>query len=74
MYSKGPLAQTNLGSGMGTGFLATMFQGMAFGGGSEVAHTGIQSLTGGNSVAQSQHQVDGSNQTTNDAGTCETQK
>jgi hypothetical protein len=74
MNAKGPLAQTNRSSGMGTGFLATMFEGMAFGGGSEIAHTGIRSLMGGNSVQQSHHQVDGQNQTANNTGTCETQK
>lgn len=73
MNAKAPLAQSNTGSGIGTGFLGTMFQGMAFGGGSEIAHQGIRSLMGGDSVARSQPQVDGQNQIPNNAGTCQTQ-
>jgi hypothetical protein len=74
MNAKGPPAQTNRGSGLGSGFLGTIFQGMAFGGGSEIAHTGLRSLMGGDSVPQSQHEVNDQNQTATNTGTCETQK
>ena len=50
-----PQAQAQSG-GMMSGLMGTMFQGMAFGAGSEVAHQGVRSLMGGSSHAQEQAQ------------------
>ena len=50
-----PQTQTK-SPGMLSGLMGTMFQGMAFGAGSEVAHQAIRSVTGSGSNAHSQQQ------------------
>ena len=47
-------AQTQQGGGMMSGLMGTMFQGMAFGAGSEVAHQAVRSMMGGGSHQQAQ--------------------
>ena len=42
--------------GMGSGFMGTLVQGMAFGAGSEVAHQAVRGVMGGNSHSQAPQQ------------------
>jgi len=48
-----PVPTQTTGSGMGSGLMGTMAQGMAFGAGSEVAHQAMRSMFGGGSHQQS---------------------
>ena len=49
--------------GLFGGLMGTMFQGMAFGAGSEVAHQTIRGMTGGHGTGQVQQPIDQAQQT-----------
>merc|ERR1712113_463802 len=49
-----PPQQTSTGGGMMSGLMGTMMQGMAFGAGSEVAHTAMRGLMGGSGHQEQQ--------------------
>merc|ERR1711957_828526 len=57
--------------GMMSGLMGTMMQGMAFGAGSEIAHTAMRSVMGGSGTQEQQQQPEQTQQTQQNTNQCQ---
>merc|ERR1711957_998268 len=64
-------APAKQGGGMMSGLMGTMMQGMAFGAGSEIAHTAMRSVMGGSGTQEQQQQPEQTQQTQQNTNQCQ---